>query len=247
METKESLHFGHRKRMTEKIMQGEIGSADHELLEVLLYNVLPRIDTNPLAHKILHTFGSLAKVFSATPKELMTVDGVGKKTATYLATLGKIFRKINNKPMSKRAMFSFANNKSEIIHIFDGLYDEKFVLFLLDSHYQKITEISFESNSRKSVEGNTSEIANAFAINKPSYAIMAHNHPSGNLLPSVSDDETTAKINILCNIHGVTLIDHIIVGKSDAISYFIEGRLKNIKDACNIDSVIHKVKEINNE
>lgn len=233
--------------MIAKVLTGADSILDHELLEVLLYNVIPRRDTNPLAHKILHTFGSLDLVFKATPAELMSVKGVGEKTAAFISLVGRIYRltarNVNKTP--KNAMFSFANNKNDIIKMFEYMYDEKFVLILLDEHYRRITDISFENNLRNKVEIEVPEIANAFAINKPSYAIMAHNHPSGALTPSLSDDETTAKMHLLCSFHGVTLIDHVIVGGKDAVSYFLDGRLKEIKDACNIESVIHKVKEIN--
>ena len=234
--------------MYNKLLSGADNMLDHELLEVLLFSVIPRKDTNPLAHKILRTFGTIDKVFKATPAELMSVEGVGEKTAIFLAVVGKIFNlTIQNNSSASTAMFSFANNKNDIIKDFSGLYEEKFILYLLDGHFRRITAISFESNSMYEVKGNIPEIANAFAINKPTYAIMAHNHPSGSLLPSKSDDEATAKMNLLCALHGIGLVDHIIVTKNDAVSYFLLGKLSEIKEQCNLDSIIRKVKEINHE
>lgn len=79
MDAKFNPHLGHRARMTEKVLNNPTVLADHELLEVLLYGTLPRIDTNPLAHKLLEVFGSLENLFSADMKELMVVKGVGEK------------------------------------------------------------------------------------------------------------------------------------------------------------------------
>lgn len=246
MKNEDNLHSGHRKRMYDKILSNADNLLDHELLEVLLFSIIPRRDTNALAHKILRTFGSLDKLFTASTAEIMSVAGVGEKTAAYLTVIGRIYRIAYQKAnvLPSGSMFSFANNRSDIIKDFAGLYQEKFMLYLLDDQFHKITEIYFQSENMDEVDGNISEIANAFAINKPKYAIMAHNHPSGSLLPSKSDDEATARMNLLCAVHGVDLINHVIVAKKNAVSYFLLGKLSSIKNICNLDSVIHKVKEI---
>ena len=70
------MHEGHRKRMYEKLKNGD-GLYDHEILEILLFNAIPRKNTNPVAHELIKTFGSLSGVFAAEPERLMTVDGVG--------------------------------------------------------------------------------------------------------------------------------------------------------------------------
>ena len=81
------IHSGHRSRVREKIMQGGFSNMhDHEFLEFLLFQSIPRGDTNPLAHKILDKFGSLNKVFEASYLELMQVDGVGEATALHISS-----------------------------------------------------------------------------------------------------------------------------------------------------------------
>ena len=66
------LHDGHRPRSKRRYLAlGAEGMEDHQLLELLLFYAIPRQDTNPIAHRLLDTFGSLAAVFDATPEELM--------------------------------------------------------------------------------------------------------------------------------------------------------------------------------
>ena len=80
-------------------------------------------------------------------------------------------------------------------------------------------------------------MANAVAIHKPVYAIIAHNHPSGVAEPSVADDITTMKLNALCSIHGVNLIDHVIVAGERFYGYKTQRRLEVIKEKSNIDKL----------
>ena len=77
MKTNSNLHEGHRSRLKAKFLENPSIVSDHELLEVLLYGALPRVDTNEIAHRLLKVFGSLSGVFSATEKELTCIEGVG--------------------------------------------------------------------------------------------------------------------------------------------------------------------------
>ena len=82
------IHDGHREKMRTRIENFGLDSlAEHEILETLLYFTIPRGDTNPTAHKLISTFGSLASVLEAPEEELLAVEGVGPKTARLLTML----------------------------------------------------------------------------------------------------------------------------------------------------------------
>ena len=85
------------------------------------------------------------------------------------------------------------------------------------------------------------EMAKAVAIHKPAYAIIAHNHPSGSVTPSEADDLTTMKINTLCAVHGVNLIDHVIVAGNKFYGYNSEGRLQAVKENSDLDKLFMKI------
>ena len=89
--SEENIHAEHRARMREKYLQMRDAMPDHEILELLLFNVIPRRNTNPIAHALLNRFGSLDEVFRASIPQLTSVEGVGEKTAMFLKEIQGIF------------------------------------------------------------------------------------------------------------------------------------------------------------
>ena len=246
METKENLHEGHRQRAIEKLMKNPDGLAEHELLEILLFSVLPRQDTNALAHRLLNCFGSLEKVLSATGKELMSVKGVGKSVSAQIIVLGRICNIVSarDKDEDNSSWSSFYSHKKEIACFFNGIMDERFVMVLLDKRRRKITKITCDNEMISNVKVDVPDLAKAIAIHKPAHIVICHNHPSGNPLPSEQDDFTTKKINLVCAMHGVTLADHVIFAGNDRFySYHVENRLDDIKKIANLDKLITAIKE----
>ena len=78
MSTENNIHKNHRERLRERaINSGFQDFHDHQVLELLLFYALPRIDTNDLAHSLIERFGSLEGVFKADRNELLSVSGVG--------------------------------------------------------------------------------------------------------------------------------------------------------------------------
>lgn len=242
MNQDKNFHEGHRERLISRFLQSPDSASDHELLEILLFSALPRKDTNIIAHRLVHTFGGIHKVFEATPQELMSVDGVGKRVAGQIILVGQIMKAVlkrkDNKPL--KAMNSFYENRQMILDDFAGVKEEQLVVYLLDSKYRKLTNIIFENNSVMNVVVNASELAKAIALHKPKFAIIAHNHPSGNSMPSAADDVTTKKIYLLCSLHGVDLVDHIIVAKENVFSYHIDGKMELIKESANLNKILEE-------
>ena len=240
MSTKENLHAGHRERMIDKLLKNPDSFLEHELLEVLLYSVLPRVDTNPIAHRLLRSFGSLKNLFTATKEQLISVEGIGKKAASQILLFGALFRNVSKNLTTEEVenFYSFSTYKQTLLDYFKNLEVEQFLIVLLDKRYRVLNKLRFVDHKRDKVTANIPEIAKAFVINKPTYAIIAHNHVSDDLTPSKEDDFATGKLNVLCAVHGVTLIDHVIVGKTDALSYFMENRLQEIKDKINVEKLM---------
>ncbi len=84
-EEEKKLHYGHRQRMMKRLIEdGFDNFAEHEVLEVYLYGVIPRSNTNPTAHRLINKFGSLLKVFQAPYEELVKIKGMGPKAAEYI-------------------------------------------------------------------------------------------------------------------------------------------------------------------
>ncbi len=240
-----NLHEGHRKRMTQKVLANCEMLSDHELLEVLLFSVLPRQNTNPISHSLIRAFGDLNGVFNAKADELMTVSGVGEKIANHIVVIGQIYKRAfkSNKPWQQDEDWStYEAVRDKLCDFFFGLGEEQLLLVMLSSKYKKITQLVFGDRKKTSVVGDIPEIVKLFSIHKPSFLIVAHNHPRGDVCPSAEDDYTTKKLNLLCDLHGVKLLDHVIVSDFKTFSYRNEGRLDHLKQSADIDKILDEIK-----
>ena len=80
------IHDGHRQRVKDRFCQEGLDHfEEHQVLELLLFYCIPRVDTNPLAHKLLDHFGSLTNVLEAPVEELERIPGIGHNTAVFLS------------------------------------------------------------------------------------------------------------------------------------------------------------------
>ncbi|MFQ7035313.1 MAG: hypothetical protein ACLRTQ_06400 [Candidatus Borkfalkia sp.] len=87
------MHEGHRQRLYDKFSRDTKALSDHEILELMLFPLLPRVNTNAIAHDLLSAFGDLNGVLGATEKQLCTVRGIGSSAARSLAVIGEAFRR----------------------------------------------------------------------------------------------------------------------------------------------------------
>ena len=80
-----SIHDGHRQRLKDRFCKEGLDNFDeHQVLELLLFYCIPRMDTNPIAHALLQRFGSLSQVLEAPVEELEKVPGIGHNAAVFL-------------------------------------------------------------------------------------------------------------------------------------------------------------------
>lgn len=230
MTAKENIHGGHRERLINKFVSYPDSLSDHELLEIMLYSFIPRKNTNDIAHNLLDKFGTIEKVFACPSTELVTVEGIGERTAAGIALCGKLYEKIferrkNVKP--QKPWMQFPVYYEEIKPDFENLKDEKLVVYFLDQKFLLFYKLTFTDRVRASVQVDLTELAGKLALKKPRYIIIAHNHPSGDPTPSPDDDATVKKLILLCSTNGCALGDSIIFGKNTAYSYMVERRFEN--------------------
>lgn len=240
------IHKGHRERITQRFLSNPSGFSDHELLEIVLFPVIPRKDTNALAHRLIRQFGGLTGVFAAPAQDLASVDGVGKRVAVHIAAMGKILGAIKEKEKSSKAQkrfYSFNESKRNLTEYFEGLAQEKLMIFLLDGKHKRLTHLEYDDGKEYGVNGDLPEIARAVALYKPRFALMAHNHPSGLCEPSKEDDFATKKLNAVLSVHGVQLTDHIILCGDKAFSYYVTGRMDYIRECSNPDKLFERIKD----
>lgn len=232
----QDLHEGHRDRLLKKFNEYPDSFSDHELLELFLFPVIPRKDTNATAHRLLQSFGNIKRVFSATAEQLMMVQGVGKAVAAQIVLSAKLMRKISEfSSKAKDERFVSAEKTREYVKsLFKGVKTEKMYFILLNDAFEMVFSKDYSNNNEEFVKTDTADLSKAIIEYKAKYVIMAHNHPSGNANPSDADDLATKKVCMTCNLHGVSLVDHIIVTNNTTFSYFADGHLSFIKEKAEI-------------
>ena len=198
MEKGKNVHQGHRERTIKKFLEHSDSFHDHELLELLLFYAIPRKDTNPLAHTIINTFGSLENVFKVSADELKVVDGVGDSVATFLTLLGKLIDKYKNKQVVETTLSAPEKTYDFVRSKLQGKKKEVLLFVLMDENFNVMNSLEFTSYEKEKVEVYLEEVATALILRKPKFALIAHNHPNGNAEASHDDDYQPR--NLICSV-----------------------------------------------
>lgn len=215
-----NIHKNHRERMRQRFLDFGLNSFhDHEALELLLYYALPRVDTNPIAHELINTFGSLAAVLDAHPKELEKVKNISTNTAVLLTMLPELFRKYQV-CKDKLEKYSSVQQVGEFfVNYFLGYTQEVAVLLMLDTSSRNLGIVDVCSGgSISSVHLDYRKLSAEVLRYNASTVILAHNHPGGKAVPSRPDIQETRALRDFLRMIRVKLEDHIIVAGTEWVS-----------------------------
>ena len=218
------LHEGHRKRVRKKFLINGLDQFEsHDILEFILFYAHARGDTNDLAHRLLQQFGSIAGVLDAPYEALLKEEGVGEVTAVFLKMIPQFCRiyydeKANTGKDKKRKIYSFEEAKEVLSTKYIGRENEVVMLILLDSQNRMLYCDVVEKGSINSVPIYIRKIVSLALQYHAVSAIISHNHPSGNPLPSPGDLSVTKEIYHALKAVQVTLVDHIIFADGDYVS-----------------------------
>lgn len=227
-----SMHEGHRERMRDKLFTDADAVTDHELLEILLYFCISRKDTNPVAHELLDAFGDLAGVLSAPPALLGAIEGVGGRTAEFLALVGTVCARAQRTEEGRLPRFlNFSETQAFIEGRFRGVREEKLELYCIGEDGRLVCLRSVKNARHDSVGMDARSISFTLSQVKPHGVILAHNHPSGDMHPSAQDDRAAGEIARICRLHGTKFLDSVIYTKNGSFSYYCSGRLEKLPEA----------------
>lgn len=231
------MHEGHRKRLLEKLKDGD-KLYEHELLEILLFNAYPRKNVNPIAHALLSRFASIKAVLTAEIDELCSVDGVGENVALYLHCLGKCVYSANECESFARIR-NTAELKEFVSVRFRGKSSEVLEFYMMDKNGRVNRIGSFTTDDAERVDVKPEEIIKLISVHKPYGVYVAHNHISGGSAPSLADDKLTKQVQLICSLNNARLYDHCIyAGDGDIYSYYMSDRLEKIKESFSVNSLI---------
>ena len=217
----------HRQRLRARFMQGGAAAIpDYELLELVLFRAIPRRDVKPLARALMDRFGDFSRVITAPEPRLRDISGVGDAVIVEL----KVIEAAAHRMARSRVM------RQHVLSGWDALLDychttmahretEQFRVIYLDRKNVVIGDEEQGKGTVNHVPVYPREVAKRALELNASALILVHNHPSGDPTPSQADIDMTQQIFAACSALGLTLHDHLIIGKSRELSFRSEGYL----------------------
>ena len=221
-------HQGHRERKKRQFRDfGLDAFADHEVLELLLFYAIPRRDTNPLAHELLHRFGSLEAVLEASVEELTAVPGMGESAALLLRLAPQIVRRATAPERGRTVILDSAGKIGRyLLQRYAGEVREVVYELCLDQKGKLLTCCRVAEGSGASADFNVRTVLMNAIRCGASLVVLSHNHPSGLALASEADHTATARVQRALDTVGIQLLDHIVVADGDYVSMAQNGTLR---------------------
>ncbi|MEM9810509.1 MAG: DNA repair protein RadC [Pseudomonadota bacterium] len=225
-----SLSAGHRERLRARFMAGgPDGVQEYELLELLLFNAIPRRDVKPLAKVLIQTFGTFADVINAPEDQLAAVS---------VAVDGKAPLKVSPRVLAEFALARAAALKLTAANVRDRhvltSWDDLIAYCRSATAYEQVEQfrILFLNNKNTLIADEKQQtgtvnhtpvyvrevIKRALTLNA-SAIILVHNHPSGDPTPSRADIQMTGQIVQAAKAVDLVVHDHLIIGRGQETSF----------------------------
>ncbi|MBB5276498.1 DNA repair protein RadC [Rhizobium rosettiformans] len=211
----EAHYLGHRERLRSRFRDGgDVALADYEILELLLFRLIPRRDTKPIAKALLARFQTLAGVLGAPPALLQEVKGVGETVALDLKLIANVAQRMLKSELREKQVLSSWSSVIDYCHAAMAYETtEQFRILFLDKRNVLIAD---EIQGRGTVDHTPvypREVVKRALELSATALILVHNHPSGDPTPSRADIDMTRTIVETAKPLGITVHDHIIIGK----------------------------------
>ena len=220
-ENDEPHYLGHRERLRQRFLKGGAqGLADYELLELVLFRAMPRRDVKPHAKALLKRFGSLAETIAAPISRLVEVEGIGEAAAIELKIVEAVAKEFVKGGVAERRVLGSWNALLDYCRTAMAFSEiESFRILFLDKRNSLIAD---EEQQRGTVDHTPvypREVVKRALELSATALILVHNHPSGDPRPSGADITMTKEIVSIAAPLGITVHDHIIVGRNGHASF----------------------------
>jgi DNA repair protein RadC len=208
-------YHGHRERLRGRFREaGADALADYELLELILFRAIPQRDVKPLAKKLIEIFGSFAEVIGAPETRLKEVKGLGDAAITELKIVHASANRLARGQVKARTVLSSWSSVLDYCRTAMAFADkEQFRILFLDKRNQLIADEVQQTGTVDHTPVYPREVVKRALELSATAIILVHNHPSGDPTPSRADIQMTQSIVEVAKPLGISVHDHIIVGK----------------------------------
>ena len=220
-------YLGHRQRLRERFVNGGAGALqDYELLELLLAQVQKRIDTKPIAKALIKRFGGFAGVMAAAPDQLQEVAGVGPAATVIIRVVQACALRMVQQEVIKREVIGSWKKLLDYLRMaMAEQKTEQFRLLFLDNKNALIADEEQQRGTVNHTPVYPREVVRRALELGASAIILVHNHPSGDPTPSQDDIAMTKEVAAAADKLGISVHDHIIIGRKGHASLRSLGHL----------------------
>jgi len=214
-------YLGHRERLRERFLEaGPDAVTEYELLELVLFRAIPRRDVKPLAKALIATFGSFGEVVSAPRQRLREIEGLGDAAIAEIKIVQAAANRLARGAVKKRTVLSSWSAVLDYCRTTMAFADkEQFRVLFLDKRNQVIADELQQTGTVDHTPVYPREVVKRALELSATAIILAHNHPSGDPTPSRADIQMTQSIVEIAKPLGISVHDHIIVGKEGHTSF----------------------------
>jgi DNA repair protein RadC len=214
-------YHGHRQRLRQRFLEaGSEAVSDYELLELVLFRAIPQRDLKPLAKSLIAAFGSFAEVIAAPPQRLAEIKGLGDAAIVELKIVQGAANRLARGQVKKRPLLSSWSSVLDYCRTAMAFADkEQFRILFLDKRNQLIADEVQQTGTIDHTPVYPREVVKRALELSATAVILVHNHPSGDPTPSRADIQMTQSIIDVAKPLGISVHDHIIVGKEGHASF----------------------------
>lgn len=220
------VHKGHRARMRRKFAEHPARTFDtYELLEMLLYHVIPYKDTNPVSKKLLSRFGSLDGTLAAERSALLEVEGVGEAVADFLFSVGEFTSliRVREETVSRASDPCEAAGK-RLAGLLAGADTDSVAMLLLDNRLMPTDAKILLEKPFSSAGVKAEPFLNYAVAGRASAAVTAHISPNTAPLPTLGDRETARMLSDALSAAGIAYLEHFVTDGEHLVGVLGTGR-----------------------
>ena len=214
-------YHGHRERLRARFREaGADAVVDYELLELVLFRAIPQRDVKPLAKQLIEKFGSFAEAIAAPATRLKEIKGLGEAAITEIKVVHAAAGRIAKGQVKARTVLSSWSAVLDYCRTVMAFSErEQFRILFLDKRNQLIADELQQTGTVDHTPVYPREVVKRALELSASAIILVHNHPSGDPTPSHADIQMTQSIQDIAKPLGISVHDHIIVGKDGHASF----------------------------
>lgn len=198
---------------------------DAELLAIIIQTGNKSEDVVSLSNRLILKYGSLNTLLEQTIEELCTNDGIGKVKAIKIKTIKQI-NISTSRVTSERQTIKGPEDVYNITKEFANQKQEHLIVICLDTKNNILSINDVLQGTINQIVIHPREVFYPAISCMANSIILVHNHPTGNVTPSLADLETTKKLLSIGEMIGIPIIDHIIVAPNNYYSIFQQDRNK---------------------